>query len=158
MSGKEVEVLRQGLSDEAITRLHLGKKEMAQQCSWYGAVQHHYCMDLAMKTRLSLRIIKQHPTTGGPDSKLVRKIMVSFLLAVKKKTLKYSRARVRWDVPFNYLGPFTVLYLVFKSEELRANQIWEFCDSFDSCSLLLTEKSNFFPPRNNRKYCTQLLS
>ena len=41
-----------------------------------------------MKTRLSLRIIKQHPTTGGPDSKLVRKIMVSFLLAVKKKKLK----------------------------------------------------------------------
>ena len=73
-----------------------------------------------MKTRLSLRIIKQHPTTGGPDSKLVHKIMENFLLAVKKK---HSRARVRWDVPFNYLGPFTVLYLVLKSEQLRANQI-----------------------------------
>lgn len=157
MNGKEVDVLRQGLSDEATTRLHPGKKKMAQQCSWYGAVQHLYCMDLAMKTRLSLRIIKQHPTTGGPDSKLVHKIMESFLLAMKKKKKIHSSSRVRWDVPLNYLGPFTVLYLVLKSEELKANQIWEFCDSFDSCSLLLTEKSNFFPPINNRKYSTQLL-
>ena len=76
-----------------------------------------------MKMRLSLRVLKQHPTTGRPDSTLVHKIMVSFLLAVKKKTEKHSRARVRWDVPFNYLGPFTVLYVVLKSEQLRANQI-----------------------------------
>lgn len=42
-------------------------------------------LDLAMKMRLSLRVLKQHPTTGRPDSTLVHKIMVSFLLAVKKK-------------------------------------------------------------------------
>lgn len=40
---------------------------------------------LGYENAFSLRVLKQHPTTGRPDSTLVHKIMVSFLLAVKKK-------------------------------------------------------------------------
>lgn len=120
MNGKEVDVLRQGLMRRQLDYILVREKwrnsalDMEPYNTFIGLGYENASYSESPKATSYHRQARLYISTQDNGE---------FFACSEKKTEKHSRARVRWDVPFNYLGPFTVLYVVLKSEQLRANQI-----------------------------------